>query len=399
MRLLIASLLVVLVAHAHAADPVLRIETRTPQIVVGEKAELVVTVLVPTWFTGPQAFPSFDIPNAVVRLPENSSYPMSDRINGENWSGIRRHYEFMPIIPGAFDLGSEAITENYAHPETRRPVRVDARLPALQIVAVTPKGAESLDPYISGDTFEVERDITGLKDELETGDVITLTYTARLGGLPAMFIPELAPIFGNGFKSYYDEPVSEEGDVATRQERVTLIVQASGDYRIPASRFRWWDLDDGEIREISLAAIEPVVAQPEAVQEAESASKLPWLIGLVMGVVIIMILVIRRGGNRADPDIEQVAFAELKTTLQRGDERESYTALLKWISIFAPGMSARQLFSGDQQLSQLVDALSLSVYAEGSEAVDLQALRQAVQGYREGQREQRLPLALQPLNP
>ena len=54
-------------------DPIIRVSLEPEAVNVGEAAELRITVLGPTWFPEPPEFPSFEVPNALVRLPPNSS--------------------------------------------------------------------------------------------------------------------------------------------------------------------------------------------------------------------------------------------------------------------------------------------------------------------------------------
>ncbi len=54
-------------------------------------------------------------------------------------------------------------------------------------------------------------------DELEAGDAIVITYRAELDGLPAIFLPPLAPgIEFEGVSDYADTPDVEDGDTARR---------------------------------------------------------------------------------------------------------------------------------------------------------------------------------------
>ena len=71
-------------------DPVVQIDLQPDTVTVGEAATLRVTVLGPTWFPKPPVFPSFEVPNAIVRLPPDSSRPTSAEVNGERWNGVSR---------------------------------------------------------------------------------------------------------------------------------------------------------------------------------------------------------------------------------------------------------------------------------------------------------------------
>ena len=65
-------------------DPKVRIEIEPETVSVGQSARLRVTVLVPTWFTAPPVYPTFEKVNAITRLPPDSSFPTSERVGGES---------------------------------------------------------------------------------------------------------------------------------------------------------------------------------------------------------------------------------------------------------------------------------------------------------------------------
>ena len=65
--------------------PVVRVDVTPKEISVGEPIRLRVTVLGPTWFPQPPVFPSFEITNAIVRLPPDSSRGISERVGQEIW--------------------------------------------------------------------------------------------------------------------------------------------------------------------------------------------------------------------------------------------------------------------------------------------------------------------------
>ena len=78
--LLLTALLGPMLAVAEEDSPITRISLSADTVGVGEPVTLTVAVLVPSWFPKPPVFPSFEVPNAIVRLPPDSTYPISERI-------------------------------------------------------------------------------------------------------------------------------------------------------------------------------------------------------------------------------------------------------------------------------------------------------------------------------
>ena len=177
---------------ARAGDvPIVRVAVEPTVTPVGEPLDLTVTVLVPTWFPGPPVYPSFELANAVTRLPPDSSYPTSERVGGETWSGIVRTYRVYPLLGATYRLSGQTMRVTYADPDTRQPVTQDVAVPEIEFRGEVPAGAASLDPYLAGRELTLTREVEGELDSVEVGDAIALHTVLELDGLPSIFLPPL----------------------------------------------------------------------------------------------------------------------------------------------------------------------------------------------------------------
>ena len=173
-----------LYAAVHAEDtPIVRVVIESDIVQVGETVNVHITVLTPTWFPKPPAYPSFELPNLITRLPPDSSYPISERVNGKTWSGIVRNYQMIPLLGATFVLADQVIDVTYADPATSRPATADVVVPTIEFSAGVPSGAEALKPYLAGQKFTLIREIEGDPAELDVGDALVLRYTAELEGM------------------------------------------------------------------------------------------------------------------------------------------------------------------------------------------------------------------------
>ena len=96
------AVLLLLALPAVAQEPVLRMEMDASEAVPGQAVSLRLTVLVPTFMPDPPVWPSYEAPDLLVRIA--STGPVSERIDGETWSGVSRRYLVAPMLPGAVDL-------------------------------------------------------------------------------------------------------------------------------------------------------------------------------------------------------------------------------------------------------------------------------------------------------
>ncbi len=248
---------------AQVADrPILRMELEADSAIPGQPIGLRVTVLTPTWFPEPPVFPSFEVANAIVRLPPRGSGPTSERIGGETWSGVTRHYRIYPMVPGQFRIPSRPVTVTYAEADTREPVTIDMPTEAVEFRGLLPEGAEGLDPFIAAGDLVLEQTIEGNPDSLEPGDAVVRVITARITGTSPMFLPPLsAALEADGLRAYPDEPLvteTEERGVLSgeRTERVTYVAEAGGRFAVPPIRLHWFNLVTGEVETVELDGFE-----------------------------------------------------------------------------------------------------------------------------------------------
>ena len=397
-------------------QPIVRAEVSPDTVNVGESAELTITVLVPTWFTRPSVYPSFELANAITRLPADSSYNIRERVGNESWPGIVRTYEIYPLLGATYRLSGLSVEVTYAN-IGGDPRTTAIKIPEVAIRGRVPAGAESLDPYIAGHSLSLRLDVEGELDSLEAGGAVVLEYVAELDGLPAIFIPPLAPdLEFDGVSVYADVPDVEDGTPARRSEKLTLVFDAGGEFRIPGRELEYWNTQSKSIETAVADGLDISVAGTPVTAPADDTligPQWPRLVAIVLGSIAIVVFawrgapaLARRYRNAAEQrrQTEHYAFTQLMGALASSDNATAYHALLHWIERLAPGTTLRSFVSdyGDESLSAEITALSASIYADAGTSGDLalikSKLKKARKNYLErgsGQQVQSLP----PLNP
>lgn len=416
-RCLVALLLSMWLCVAAAQEaPIVRVDV-TPDVVnVGESAQMRVTVLVPTWFPLPPVFPTFELSNAITRLPPDSSFPTSERVGRETWSGIVRNYQVYPMLGATYRLAGQTIRVTYANPGSD-PVVVDAALPEIVFRGAVPEGAGDLDPYLAGSQFSVTRDIEGSIDALEAGDAIVVRYIAELDGLPPIFIPPLAPDLSMpGVSVYADEPVIDDGEPGRRTETVTLVFDAGTEMTLPGLSVNWWNTTS---QSVDIASVEPLTftvsgpaISPVTTADADS---LDWrVIVLSSAVLTLLILVVlrlwpaiekrRRASRRRYEASEQYAYRRLQAALHSGNAFEAHEQMLNWVSRIAPGFDLRQFAAeyGDDEFQGTLSTFIVDLFSGTDEAIGARQLAPGIASARHACLRQMhktdIP-ALPPLNP
>ena len=389
----LAALLVLVLAMAGISvaqeQPVVRVEVTPDTVNVGESVQVRVTVLVPTWFTRPPTYPSFELANAITRLPPDSSFPTSERVGKDTWSGIIRDYRIYPLVGATYRFSGKTIEVNYAQPGAAA-IRTAVTVPDIVFRGEVPAGAEGLSPYIAGTSLDLSLDVDGDTTGLEAGDALVLRYTAELQGLPAIFLPPLAPdLEFAGVSVYADVPDVEDGDVARRSEKVTLVFDAGGEFSIPGKELSFWNTQSQSIETVTADGLVVSVAGPPAastVEEDSTEHRWQTFAGLVVGAVVLVLVLwrglpvfVRRYREAAERRrmTEDYAFKQLLRVLDSGNSAEAYRALLYWVERLEPGMSTPTFASryGDQSLSSAIVALSAEIYGDASGTGNLSQLR------------------------
>ena len=243
-RALVLLLLCLAAPSAALEEPRLTAELEAGETVVGQPLILRLKILVPTWMPSPPAFPTFEVPGVMVRLPERASGPVSETVEGETWSGIQRSYRLYPLGAGQIEIPGQTMTVTYADPDAPDPVTVDLPVAPVRFTATVPDAARGLDPLILATGFTLEETVS-IPEELEVGGAVTRSLTARIEGTTPVLIPALLPPLDQaGLRAYPEEPkVAEEEDrgilSGTRTEAATYLATAEGSADLPEISFDW----------------------------------------------------------------------------------------------------------------------------------------------------------------
>ncbi|MDU9004782.1 hypothetical protein [Sedimentitalea todarodis] len=266
---------------ASAQEPQIGFELETDTVVVGQPLVLRIKVLVPTWMPNSPDFPTLEVPSLMVRLPERATNPISERIDGETWSGVQRAYRLYPLAAGEYQLPAGEVAITYADPDTTDPISYSTPLPDIGFEASLPKVAEHLSPPVLAKGFELEQTIDG-ESELAVGDAITRTLSAHIEGTTPVLIPQLAKESdATALRPYPKDPVVTESEdrgtlSGTRIETTTYVAQTDGTIALPEVAIDWFNLETGKIETASVPEILLTVtgAPPKPPEPADIAK---WL--------------------------------------------------------------------------------------------------------------------------
>lgn len=395
------------------AQPLVRVDLEDNETVPGQPLSLRVTVLVPTWMTKPVVFPSLEAPDLMVRLPERSTTPVSESIEGETWSGVSRNYRMSPMVPGIFNIPPNDLIITWSDPENGDARRETVQIDGFTLTGVLPDGAEGLDPFIAAEEITLSQDLEGETAPLKPGDSILRTVTVTIKGAPPMFLPSMLqqdPI--EGVAQYPDEPVlsekSERGKVSgTRVESITYLAQSGGEGAAEAIAFDWFNLKTGQIETVSLEGFDLTVDAPVA-RSGDTASPRKLAIALAVCVGSILALVfagrplwarwVRHKKTRRDSYLASEKFAQdqFNEAIAQRDLSACLLALDLW-NTRNPNSGPR----GDMAIQSALTTLGAARYGkdQASDANGWQQLQAALRSFLKNTHVAPQHAVLAPLNP
>ncbi|MDW3223877.1 MAG: hypothetical protein R8G34_13490 [Paracoccaceae bacterium] len=394
-------------------QPLVRVDLEDNEAIPGQPLSLRVTVLVPTWMTEPVVFPSLEAPDLMVRLPERSTTPVSERIEGDTWSGVSRNYRMSPMVPGVFNIPPNDLIITWSDPQTNEARRDIVALDGFTLSGVLPDGAEGLDPFIAAEEITLSQDLEGNEAPLQPGDSIRRTVTVNIKGTPPMFLPALLrqdPV--EGIAQYPDEPVlsekSERGVVSgTRAESVTYLAQSGGQGAAEPIAFDWFNLSTGQIETVSLDGFDLTVDAPVA-QSVYNASvrRLAIALAVLTGCILLLLFAgpslraiwLRRKQVRRDTYLASEEFAQdrLQDAIAKRDLSACLIALALW-EARNPSVRPR----GNLAIQSALTALGSARYGkeQASDANGWKQLQAALRSFLNDTQIAPSNSALAPLNP
>lgn len=279
MRWLVALTLAICAGTVQAQDPQITVEPAQEEVVVGQPYIIRVKVLVPSFMPKPPVFPTFEVPGLIVRLPERSTQPVSETVDGETWAGVQRTYRIYPMQAGVTEIPVQQISITYKDTSTNEDVPLTAEVPTTKVVATVPEGARTLDPLIIAQGIEITQSWQVAEGELAVGDAITRQLEIAVAGTSALFVPPLLEAFGPGngdaeanppvagFLAYPEDAVVTEtfdrGVLSgTRTEEASYIAQVGGLAEFPEIVLDWYNTKSGRVETITLEGLSVSVTIP-----------------------------------------------------------------------------------------------------------------------------------------
>lgn len=391
---------------ALAAEPFARATLATKgTIYAGQQVEVDVDVFAPNYFLSPPQFPLFDLPGAVVTMPDDRGLNLNETVDGVDFSGIRKTYVITPQAAGDYVLPSVDIPFGYAAvPGQTTQGRV--KMPTLRLTVTAVPGDTDGKPGVTAAKVTITQAFDRDPASLRAGDALVRTVTVHAEGLAAMMIPEPSFEAPAGAQVYVHDPVlsedrSDRGEFrgGVRKDTATYVFAKAGNYAIPAITVQWFDptLGKAQAAEAPAAKVSVTAAPTNETALAPPPpppEKVPfdwqWWVAALLAVTALALLIRVAAGiagriqawfdetrmRRAQS--EPTAFHRVDEGCSSGDARRFEAAidawsrktgnipLARWLDRFADAEAKaafanhqRSLYQGTQDAAQKANLLPL----------------------------------------
>jgi hypothetical protein len=338
-------------------------------VYVGQPVRLWIEVMTRTWFLEAPRYPStIEVAKAIVIPPESFGVNSTERIGGETYAVQGRYFTIFPQTTGEFSVPSVPVTLAVARDDASRSPEIVLRTETVTIEASLPSGVEGHGLVLSTPSLTMSEQYSRPTDGLQVGDSFERRVTMNIDNSVAMLLPPTEFAAGEGIAVYPAQPevtdTRNRGQMSGRRvDSATYVMEAEGNYVLPAITLYWWNLSKSQLEQEELPQVEiEVVADPDLAaehlgqpEEAEELAEPAVATGepgwgwrqwtLVLGALALGALIFSRIGRRAasagkrrarSEESEEAFFHRFESAARSNDPASAYQALLRWLDRFEP---------------------------------------------------------------
>lgn len=228
----------------------------TEGLVPGQQARLLVTVATDRWFSGGTRIVIPEVPGLVILQTEQFASNASENRGGQSWVVQRWTLDVYPQRAGNFLIPPLTLKVKVnAGPAVD--VEGELSAPTVRFRVSVPPALEQADQWVAAPAYSVSQRFDRPLNDLQVGDAFEREVVFEAAGVMAMMLPAFEATEQAGLSAYPEPPEldnrSNRGETsARRSQRISYVVEAPGDYLLPAREYFWWDTGRGELQLLSL---------------------------------------------------------------------------------------------------------------------------------------------------
>lgn len=368
--------------------------------VPGQQVHVLVDIFVPDFFISPPQYPLFEVPNAVVTLPDERAQNLIRTVDGVQYSGIRRRYAVIPEAPGTFTLPEIRIPLGYS--QDGHPVKFDLKVPPVTFMVAAVSGGAAQVPAFAARGLQLNQSFDRDPAKLTAGDALVRTITVFAEDTQAMLISPVDIKAASGLRQYENPPRlddnahHENATGSSRTQTVVYTAAKAGSFNIPAVTYIWFDIDAHKSRFSSLPELQATVSvklpsqqviTPQIREDVRSPAArhglwlAPALVGVAIAAIVLLIWLkrpmiawIEKTKNRRSRSLRN-DLKRLRRTIHEGEDIEIYAGLSQWaVRLGYRSIAAWVSTEESHQLAAQVETLELRLFRGGVAEIDRKRL-------------------------
>ena len=270
-------------------------------IIVTQQVNLNIEVSTHRWFVGGTRLGRLEVDNAIVLSRDSFAVNSSRRQGGENWAVQLWTMTLYPQRGGSFKVPSIPVSVTVSG-EDNQPVEGVIYTDELTFEATAPVEVNDHKAWVATTLFEVNDQFDKDIAQLSKGDSVQRTIRFKAENIAAMMLPELSIGELDGVGVYPKPAVIEDtvnrGEyIAERTETINYIIEQTGEYRLPALTFYWWDLNSQQLqtavipeRMLSTFGVEATAAESNHSLIEPISASLNKVLAFSITLIVILIL-------------------------------------------------------------------------------------------------------------
>jgi hypothetical protein len=227
-------------------------------LVPGRKLALGLTLATDRWFSGGSRIQLPEVPGLVILQTEQFASNASERRGDQSWVLQRWVLDVYPQRAGEFTIPPLGVRVKVNAGEAGD-VEGTLLSPPVSFTVTLPPALAAVPQWVAAPEFSVSQRFDRSLEGLQVGDAFEREILFEASDVLAMMLPAYSAQGLPGLAAYPAPPVldnsSNRGQSrASRTQRISYVVQAQGQYRLPAADFFWWDTSRDELQVLSLPA-------------------------------------------------------------------------------------------------------------------------------------------------
>ncbi len=228
-------------------------------LVPGEKAMLTLTVATDSWFTGGTRITLPEVAGLVILQTEQFASNASENRDGDSWVVQRWTLDVYAQRAGNFTIGPIALQVHINDGDGGTLTGI-VYSPPVEFTARVPPALAGIPHWVAAPYFSVSQRFDRSLENLQAGDAFEREVVFEASDVMAMMLPVYNSTRQKGLAAYPEPPrllnSHNRGESrAVRTQRVSYIVEAPGQYLLPAEDYYWWNTGTGELQLLSLPPV------------------------------------------------------------------------------------------------------------------------------------------------